>query len=48
MQIVTAAPAARIAADSARRTITGLVVPWGTFARVSTGQTVALDRKSVV
>ena len=37
----TAAPAARISADAGTRTITGMVVPWGTYAPVSTGQTVA-------
>ena len=47
MQIITSAPGARIAADSARRTITGMVVPWGSYARVSTGQTVAFARGSL-
>jgi HK97 family phage prohead protease len=42
--IVTAAPPAALAADRARRTITGLVVPWGSYARVSTGQNVAFAR----
>ena len=46
MEIRFDAPPARIAADTARRTITGLVVPWGTFAAVSTGQTVAFARGS--
>ena len=41
------APPAGVAADRARRTITGLVVPWGAFARVSTGQTVAFARGSL-
>jgi hypothetical protein len=45
--ITTAAPAAPVRADSARRTISGLVVPWGTFARVSTGQNVAFQRGSL-
>ena len=43
----TAAPPARLAADRARRTISGMVVPWGTYARVSTGQTVAFARGSL-
>jgi hypothetical protein len=47
MLIVTSAPAARLAADTARRTITGMVVPWGTYAQVSTGQTVAFARGSL-
>ena len=47
MQIITSAPRARIAADAARRTITGLVVPWGAYAQVSTGQTVAFARGSL-
>jgi phage head maturation protease len=34
-------------ADKARRTITGLVVPWGTYATVSTGQRVAFARGSL-
>ena len=41
------APPAGVAADRQRRTITGLVVPWGAFARVSTGQTVAFARGSL-
>ena len=41
------APPAGVAADRTRRTITGLVVPWGAFARVSTGQTVAFARGSL-
>ena len=45
--INTSAPGARIQADTARRTITGMVVPWGTFAQVSTGQTVAFARGSL-
>jgi hypothetical protein len=47
MLIETAAPTGRLAADRARRTITGLVVPWGTYAAVSTGQTVAFARGSL-
>jgi hypothetical protein len=47
MLIQTSAPPARLAADTARRTITGLVVPWGTYARVSTGQNVAFARGSL-
>jgi hypothetical protein len=47
MLIVTSAPPARLAADTQRRTITGLVVPWGTYARVSTGQNVAFARGSL-
>ena len=31
-QIFTTAPRAGLAADAARRTITGLVVPWGAYA----------------
>ena len=46
-EIRTTAPSARVAADAARRTITGMVVPWGTFAQVSTGQTVAFARGSL-
>ena len=46
-EFLTTAPPARVRADSARRTITGLVVPWGTFAQVSTGQTVAFARGSL-
>lgn len=46
-QFLTTAPPARVRADSARRTITGLVVPWGTFAQVSTGQNVAFARGSL-
>ena len=42
------APLAAVRADSARRTITGLVVPWDRFATVSTGQTVAFARGSIV
>ena len=45
--INTSAPGARVQADTARRTITGMVVPWGTFAQVSTGQTVAFARGSL-
>ena len=45
--VTTSAPAAAVLADTARRTITGLVVPWGSFARVSTGQTVAFARGSL-
>ena len=44
---LTVAPPARLAADTARRTISGLVVPWGTYATVSTGQTVAFARGSL-
>jgi hypothetical protein len=47
MRITTAAAPANLAADSARRTITGLVVPWGSYARVSTGQNVAFARGSL-
>jgi hypothetical protein len=46
MIITTAAPAA-LRADHARRTITGTVVPWATWAQVSTGQTVAFARGSL-
>jgi phage head maturation protease len=42
--VTTSAPAAGLRADPARRTITGQVVPWETFARVSTGQLVAFER----
>jgi phage head maturation protease len=45
--INTTAPASNVRADSLRRTITGMVVPWGTYARVSTGQTVAFARGSL-
>jgi len=44
VEIRTAAPPARLAADKARRTISGQVVPWGTYAIVSTGQRVAFAR----
>ena len=44
MLIRTAAPSARLEADAARRVISGLVAPWGVYARVSTGQTVAFAR----
>ena len=47
MEIRFDAPPARIAADRARRTISGLVVPWGSYARVSTGQNVAFARGSL-
>jgi phage head maturation protease len=47
LYVTTSAPAARLRADTARRTITGQVVPWGTFARVSTGQVVAFARGSL-
>jgi hypothetical protein len=47
LQIRTAAPGAGLVADRARRTITGQVVPWGVYARVSTGQTVAFARGSL-
>ena len=47
MEIRFDAPPARLAADRARRTISGLVVPWGSYARVSTGQTVAFARGSL-
>ena len=47
MQIITSAPRVAVTADSARRTITGLVVPWDTYAQVSTGQTVAFARGSL-
>jgi hypothetical protein len=47
VHIQTTAPAARVRADAARRTITGQVVPWGTFAQVSTGQRVAFARGSL-
>lgn len=47
MELRTTAPASGLQADSARRTITGLVVPWGTYATVSTGQTVAFARGSL-
>jgi phage head maturation protease len=44
--VMTAAPAG-LQADKARRTIAGRVVPWGEFARVSTGQMVAFERGSL-
>jgi hypothetical protein len=47
VHLTTSAPAGQIVADRARRTITGLVVPWGTYARVSTGQNVAFARGSL-
>ena len=47
MELRTTAPASGLQADSARRTIAGLVVPWGVFATVSTGQTVAFARGSL-
>jgi hypothetical protein len=47
MQITTTAPAGELVADRARRTITGMVVPWGSYARVSTGQNVAFARGSL-
>jgi hypothetical protein len=47
VEILTSAPGAGLAADSARRTIAGLVVPWDTYATVSTGQTVAFARGSL-
>ena len=48
MLIRTNAPAARLEADTARRTISGMVAPWGTYAHVSTGQNVAFARGSLV
>ena len=48
MLIKTNAPAARLEADAARRTISGMVAPWGTYAHVSTGQNVAFARGSLV
>jgi hypothetical protein len=39
--IQTTAPAAGLQADRAKRTITGQVVPWGTFARISDGRLIA-------
>ena len=47
MELRTTAPASGLAADAARRTIAGLVVPWDTFAQVSTGQTVSFARGSL-
>ncbi|HEY2303239.1 MAG TPA: hypothetical protein VGH66_15170 [Acidimicrobiales bacterium] len=47
MEIRFDAPPARVAADKARRTISGMVVPWGAYATVSTGQTVAFARGSL-
>ena len=47
MEIRFDAPPARLAADRQRRTISGLVVPWGSYAKVSTGQTVAFARGSL-
>ena len=47
MEIRFDAPPARLAADRQRRTISGLVVPWGSYARVSTGQNVAFARGSL-
>jgi hypothetical protein len=47
VEFFTAAPAAPLAADSARRLISGQVVPWGVYAQVSTGQTVAFARGSL-
>jgi hypothetical protein len=47
ISIRTSAPGAGLVADRARRTITGQVVPWGVYAMVSTGQTVAFARGSL-
>jgi hypothetical protein len=48
MQIRLAAPAAGIRADRQARTISGPVVPWDVYAAVSTGQTVAFARGSII
>jgi len=37
-----------VAADTARRTISGLVSPWNVYAHVSTGQVVAFAPGSLV
>jgi hypothetical protein len=48
MQLRLAAPAAGIRADRQARTISGPVVPWETYAAVSTGQIVAFAPGSVI
>jgi hypothetical protein len=47
ISIRTSAAGPALVADRARRTITGQVVPWGVYAVVSTGQTVAFGRGSL-